>query len=314
MKNASLLIHPDELSAEWINRLVKHKIPTLALHPPGGKRSYVWVADLLERLEDPAFRALLDDANEKGLAIEYEIHAARYLLPADEFEAHPDWFRMNEEGERVPDLNLCASNDEALDFVANQAASFVKKLYRSTDRYFLWLDDASNAKCHCPRCRELSHSDYQLTILNRIVKRLRQDNPNASLPYLAYQSCIPVPERVKPEKGIFLEYAPINRDFHKPLFESAESEPLAQLVNYFGAADAKALDYWYDNSLFSKWKKPPIAFSVDEPVMRNDFAYYRALGIDDIGCFACYLGNDYEELHGEVDIAPFAAAYHGEEK
>ena len=44
--------------------------------------------------------------------------------------------------------------------------------------------------------------------------------------------------------------------------------------------------------------------------MEADFAYYRALGFEDIGCFACYLGKDYEELHGDVDISPFAKAYH----
>ncbi|MBQ9806882.1 MAG: DUF4838 domain-containing protein [Clostridia bacterium] len=312
MKNASLLIHPEELSREWIDRLVDHRIPTLGIHPAGGHKAYRYVADLLNRIETPEFRGLLDYAHEKGLCIEYEIHAARYLLPAEKFDEHPDWFRMDENGTRVSDLNFCACNEEALDYVAEQAAAFVKKLYRSTDRYCLWLDDASNAKCHCPDCTKLSHSDYQLKILNRIVKRLRRDNPNASVPYLAYQSCIDAPKALKPEDGIFLEYAPINRDFHKPMCESAESKPLERLLALFGTDTAKVLDYWYDNSLFSKWKKPPVAFEVDEPVMKADFAYYRALGFEDIGCFACFLGKDYEELHGKVDIAPFAKAYHNQ--
>lgn len=310
MKNASLLIHPDELSRKWIDRLVEHRIPTLGIHPVGGHEAHRYVATLLEQLETPETRSLLDYAHEKGLRIEYEIHAARYLLPAELFDAHPDWFRMDEDGKRIPDLNFCACNEAALDYVAERAAEFVKKLYRSTDRYFLWLDDDKKAKCHCPDCAKLSHSDYQLKILNRIVKRLRADNPNASVPYLAYQACIDAPSTIKAEDGIFLEYAPINRDFHKPMCESAESEPLERLLAYFGANTAKVLDYWYDNSLFSKWKKPPVAFEVDADVLEADFAYYRGLGFEDIGCFACYLGKDYEELHGKVDIAPFATAYH----
>jgi len=36
MKNASLLIHPEELSLSWIDRMAQHGIPTLALHPEGG--------------------------------------------------------------------------------------------------------------------------------------------------------------------------------------------------------------------------------------------------------------------------------------
>ena len=41
-----------------------------------------------------------------------------------------------------------------------------------------------------------------------------------------------------------------------------------------------------------------------------DFDYYRSLGFSDISTFACYLGADYIELHGDPDVAPFADAYH----
>ena len=150
-----------------------------------------------------------------------------------------------------------------------------------------------------------------MKILNHTVRRLRRDDPTATLPYLAYLSCIDAPTEITPEAGIFLEYAPIHRDFHAPIAGQTQSEPLERLLHCFGADNAKVLDYWYDNSLFSKWTKPPVPFTVDAPVMEADFAYYRSLGFTDIGCFACYLGADYEALHGEVDVAPFAKAYHG---
>ena len=51
MKNASLLIHPDELSYRWIDRMTASKIPTLAFHPPGGKNADETMADLLNRAE-----------------------------------------------------------------------------------------------------------------------------------------------------------------------------------------------------------------------------------------------------------------------
>ncbi|MBR2722186.1 MAG: DUF4838 domain-containing protein [Clostridia bacterium] len=313
MKNASLLIHPEELSYKWIDRMVAHKIPTLGLHPVGGLKTDETFANLLKTLEQPEFRAMVDDAIEKGLKIEYEMHVIRYLLPASEFDAHPDWFRMNDQGERVSDFNFCASNEEALDFVAERAAEVAKKLYRGSNRYFMWLDDSKNTACHCPKCREFSPSDQQLIILNRMLARLQKDNPDAELAYLAYHDCIKAPTKVKPIKGIFVEYAPISRDFHRPLCESEQSEPLEALIALFGKTGAKALDYWYDNSLFSKWKKPPVHFEVDAEVLHADFAYYRSLGFEDIGCFACYLGKDYEDLYGEEpDISEFAKAYYTE--
>ncbi len=310
MKNASLLIHTDELSRSWIDRMVRHRIPTLALHPVGGKVANLSMADLLEQVAKPEYRALLDYAADKGLKIEYEMHAARYLLPADLFDSHPDWFRMNPEGERSTDWNLCASNTEALDYVAERAAEVVKQLYHSTDRYFLWLDDAKDSHCHCPACQKLSPSDQNLKIMNHIIRRLRKDNPKASLAYLAYFNSIEAPTEVTAEDGIFLEYAPFERNFHRPLTEDAQSEPLEKLLAFFGKDTAKALDYWYDNSMFSNWKKPPKAFAVEKEVLEADFAYYRSLGFEDIGCFACYLGDEYAALHGEVDISDFEKVYY----
>lgn len=309
MNNASLLIHPVELSEAWINRMLKENIPTIALHPEGGRTAHLSLEGLIDMLSLPSYRALLDKAAENGLKIEYEMHAARYLLPAEEFEAHPDWFRMNKDGERVTDWNCCPSSDEALSYIAQRAAELAKKLYRSTDRYYFWLDDGKQSFCHCPKCAALSASDQQMRVLNRILLRLRQDNKNASLAYLAYCDTITPPEKIRPEEGIFLEYAPFLRDFHRPLCKDAESEPLRDLLAFFGQNTAKALDYWYDNSLFSKWKKPPVAFEVDKAVLQADFQYYTELGFCDIASFACFLGGDYEELYGPPDISDFGEAF-----
>ncbi len=315
---SSLLIHPEELDRKWIDRLVGLGIPTLALHPVGGFRAPLTMKAMLDRLETDEFRALIDEAAEKGLNIEYEMHAARYFLPKSEFDAHPDWFRMNEAGERVADTNCCASNRDALDHMAKRAAETAKKLYRSSHRYFFWLDDAPDAFCHCPACGELSSSDQQMIIMNRILEELRKVDPEATLAYLAYYGTLPPPTKVKPAEGIFLEYAPIARDFHKPLADAndekneTQNRYLRALLETFGKDTAKALDYWLDNSLFSNWTKPPKPFEADTAVIHADFKYYRALGFRDISSFACYLGADYIELHGEPNIKPFSDAFHGE--
>ncbi len=316
IRTSSLLIHPEELNEKWIERCVNLNIPTLALHPVGGFRSPLTMKAMLDRLETPEYRSLIDKAIESGLQIEYEMHAARYFLPAAEFETHPEWFRMNEEGERTPKINCCASNEEALDFMAKRAAETVKKLYRSTHRYFFWLDDAPDAACHCPKCAALSAADQQLIIMNRILEEIQKADPEAKLAYLAYYSTLTPPKKIQPAKDIFLEYAPIDRDHHTPLSctdnekNTSQNQFIKELIRFFGKENAKVLDYWLDNSLFSDWKKPPKAFSPDANVIHADFDYYAALGFRDISCFACYLGDDYEELHGEPDIKPFAEAFH----
>ena len=310
MRSASLIIHPDELSKKWIDRMADAKIPILALHPVGGPAAAKSLSDMVEKLSTPEYRELLDYAAERGLKIEYEMHSARYLLPEAEFFAHPEWFRMNKDGERTPDYNLCASSEEAIAYFAERAAQLALSLYRSTDRYFFWLDDAKDAFCHCPRCKELSPSDQQLKILNAVLRRLKRDNPKTTLAYLAYFECIKAPEKFTPDVDIFLEYAPFERNFKRPLREDAQSEPILDLLSVFGKKSAKALDYWYDNSLYSNWTKPPKLFVLEGDVMREDFEFYRSLGFSDFSSFACYLGADYEELFGEVDVLPFADCFY----
>ncbi len=307
MTTAALLIHTDELSEKWIDRMADNGISTIAIHPVGGWRAHLTLLDMTEKLETEEYRALLDYAAEKGLKIEYEMHAMRYLLPASEFEAHPEWFRMTAEGERSADRNCCASNEEVLDYIAENAAALAKKLYKNTHRYYFWLDDAKDAFCHCPECAKLSASDQQMIILNRILKRLRQDDPDAELAYLAYYDTITPPTAIKPEKGIFLEYAPYERDFHAPIEGNAQIKPIHALLDFFGKDGARVLDYWYDNSYYSDYKKPPKAFTPDKPVIEADLAYYTSLGFEDIAGFACYLGADYEELYGEPDISDLGA-------
>lgn len=317
---ASLLIHPEELSRAWIDRAADNGIPTLALHPVGGGNADASMAGLLSMTDEAPFLALLDHAAARGLTMEYEMHAMRYFLPASLFDAHPDWFRENEAGERVSDWNCCASNGEGLAFIARRAAEAAKRLSRPlcergmySHRWFFWMDDVRGGFCHCEKCRRLSPSDQQLLVMNRILAELKRDDPHAKLAYLAYCECTRPPEQVRPDAGIFLEFAPFDRDFHIPLASDASEKNrlsrqfLPALLAWFGRGDAKVLDYWLDNSLYSGWKKPPARFTEDRAVAEADFAYYRSLGFTDISTFACYLSADYEALYGEADISAVCA-------
>lgn len=304
----TLLIHPEELSRAWIDRMAAVGCDALTLHPVGGYEAHLTLERMLESLERPEMRSLLDYAAERGLAVEYAMHSARYLMPASLFETHPTYFRMNREGVRTPDFNFCVSNDEALSLYAENAAHLAARLYRTSNRFFFWMDDCKDAFCHCERCSRMTPADQQLKVLNAVIRRLRCDIPTAKLSYLAYFETIHCPMTVKPEEGIFVEYAPIERDFHKTVdcMPTAELDNIRALLNYFGRKDARVLEYWYDNSLFSKWTKPPIRFVPNNDVIRYDISYYRELGFYEIASFACYLGADYEALWGVADISAFA--------
>lgn len=305
----SLLIHPDELSKTWIDRMADCGVTVLGLHPVGGRKAADSLAELLEQVKTPAFRALIDYAGSRGLEIEYECHAVGYLLPRSLFEQHPEYFRVNADGERTPDWNFCVSNEAALELVAQRAVEVIKSLYGSRPYYYLWLDDRRDSHCRCDRCKALSGSDQQMLVINAIAQRLEKWNPDAKIAYLAYCGSVEAPA-VKPHSNVFLEYAP----FEKYVSKDAEKIRLEQaafqgLVKVFGKKDMKILEYWYDNSMFSNWTKPPKEFFPDKAAMQQDIASYKARGAEQIASFACYLGPDYEELYEPVDIRPFTEAF-----
>jgi len=307
---SKMLIHPDELSKKWIDKLADAGVDVLGLHPVGGGKAAQSLKELTEAAGTEAFRALVDYAESRGLETVYECHAAGYLLPRELFLRHPEYFRQNEKGERSADKNFCVSNTEALDIFAKNAAELASRLYKSKNEYYFWMDDVRNARCHCEKCKDLSASDQQLIAVNAMLKEIKKHRPDAKAAYLAYADTVSPPQRVKADPGVFLEYAPMEK--YKPKTEGweqrveKERKMLPPLLELFGKQDAKVLEYWYDNSLFSGWKKPPKKFTLDRDGMEKNIAEYKNIGFSEISTFACYLGNDYTELYGDVDIAPFA--------
>lgn len=308
--HSSLIIYPDELSKKWIDKMADAGVGAVGIHSRGGGWALESLKKLCELMKTDEYRSLVDYAKSRGLGFEYEMHAAGYLLPRELFGEHPEYFRMNGDGERTADFNFCVTNPEAMEIFADNAASLALSLYGSSHDFYFWMDDGHGLHCHCPSCKGLSPSDQQLLVLNRVLRKIRERIPDARVAYLAYIDTVIPPREVAAEDGIFLEYAPFHKytakgDDATELIKE-EREMLIPLMKFFSKGPRKVLEYWYDNSLYSKWTKPPKYFELDCEAMERDIAEYRAMGFDSVSSFACFLGKEYEELHGnEADAAPF---------
>ena len=308
-----IIVHPEELTREWIDRMADAGLNALGLHPVGGVHADQSLQRAIDLHALPESRALRAAAALRGISVEYEAHAMAWLLPRHLFDRHPDWFRMDEKGERTADFNLCASNPDALDYVSQRTALLASLLETGSSKYYFWADDVSGYACHCPACRALTASDQQMRLVNAMLRGLRMYDKAAKLCYLAYVDALEAPKKVAPLDGVFLEYAPIRRNHHRPLNDPdcaenrREAQPLRDLIAFFGAKDARVLDYWMDNSLFSGWKKPPKPFALDEETMRRDLDFYASLGFESVTAFGCYLGPDYQALYGEPPLKGYGA-------
>ena len=303
------IVHPNEVSYKRINSLKKAGITSLGIHSEGGVTAYQSLAEMVEFLKTDEIRKMLDYANSIGLEVEYELHAMGYLMPKNLFETNPEYFRVDSSGKRNNDKNFCVSNEEALNIVCENAKKLALSLYGSNDNYYFWIDDGNDIFCHCEKCKKITPSNQALIAINAMLKAIREVKPNAKMAYLAYGDTLLLPT-VKPSEGVFLEYAPFekytNKTENAEFFIKREFDMVEPLVNYFGENGAKVLEYWYDNSLYSKWKKPPAKFTLNEELLKKDVAFYKQKGFKYISTFGCFLGDDYDSLYGEVDVTPLA--------
>ena len=243
----------------------------------------------------------LADCERYGIQVVYCFsHAMSKYLPRELFAEDTTLFRMNEFGQRTNDFNLCVHSKKALDMVAENALNDAKRMPAPNHqhRYYIYLDDGSKM-CHCTECSKYSDSEQALIIENHIVKHLRTFDPEAKLSHLAYHNTISAPRLVKPEEGIFLQYAPFHRKWDRPIDE-AHIQLLKENLTVFPVETAEVLEYWLDVSLFSSWKKPAVKLPWNREVFESDIDTYAKLGIRDITSFAAYMDDEYIKTYQEL--------------
>lgn len=286
----------------WPEKAKEAGLSTIATHP--------FPRDIIKFVKTDAWQAFYDACRRKGVQVEHELHAMAHLLPRDLFKKDPSMFPMNKKGERIPSYNLCVHSKAAVEVVCENVVKFARLLPPTTGRHFYWIDDG-RPMCRCPKCRGLSDSDQALLLENRMIKAIRRANPRDTLAHLSYHNTLTPPKQIKPEPGIFLEWAPISRRFDTSIGDrSARKGHHGQLldsltanIEVFGSKDAQVLEYWLDESLFYRAnKRKPAKIPWDRRVFLDDLNVYGKLGIRHITTFAVYVNGDYVKRFGEPPL------------
>jgi len=301
---------------DWPRAVKEAGLNTIALHGPPD--------DVVAFLGTDRGAAYLEACAALGLQVEYELHAARDLLPRDWFDRDPTMFRMNEHGDRVPDWNLCVHSQRALDIVRERAVAYAEILQPTTGRYFFWIDDG-RPMCRCSRCRGFAESDQALILENALLGALRQVDPWATLAHLAYLNRLSAPSKVRPQPEIFLEYAPILRRHDTPLSQrdacqdrpdapthGAQLDALDANLAVFGREGAQVLEYWLDVSRFARWRKENVAeLPWNVQVVADDLRTYAARGIRCVTSLAVWIDGAYVRRFGKPPIGQYGTALRG---
>lgn len=289
----------DLRTLDWAKLAAENGINTIGTH--------IRPAEVMEFMASEEGKHFVKTCREHGIHIEHQLHAMGELLPRSLFTEDSTLFRMDEHGHRVPDFNCCVHSEMALSIIEENALAVAKQLQPTNHRYYFWLDDGKPT-CKCPECSPLLDSEQALIIENRIIKKLKTIDPEAMLAHLAYENTLEAPKKIKPEPGVFLEFAPIWRTWSKPLTDLSAA-PLLENAEYMTHGDnlkylednlkvfpvetAIVLEYWLDVSLFSRWKKPAVKLSWNKEIFESDLATYAKYGLKNVTTFAVYMDSTY---------------------
>ena len=305
MKGIILNTHDLSTVPDWPEHAAENGINTISTH--------MFPGEVLNFIRSEKGQTFMKRCQELGIKVDHQLHAMGELLPRDLFSLDSTMYRMDERGHRVNDFNCCVHSIRALDTIAANAVRVSQELVPTNHRYYYWLDDGKPT-CQCDQCKKYTISEQALIIENHIVKALRRHDPQAMLAHLAYFNTLEAPRKIKPEEGVFLEFAPFYRRWDKPLNDSEAvrdgqtlthgryMEVLKENLEVFPAETAQVLEYWCDVSLVSGWSKPAKKLPWHKDVFLEDIDTYAKLGIRHITAYAMYTDAEYYEAYGDVSF------------
>ncbi len=248
----------DELGCRWFNVSGDKKIPKRPKLVIGElKKStipsipYMTASHVNTRLRDVVVfarrNALVDELD--NFIEKYRLHAGQRIIPSGKvpnggrigntfgpvaclqnkayFDTHPEYFSMNERGERVVTMQLCYSNMAMRDeFVRNLEIMIKADNYKGGRKLVgVGQDDNGGPFCCCPNCKALvekyghpagPYYDFLFDLSARFAKKY----PRIMLCFLAYrdnQTLRPAKCMKKLPPNLLPSYAPLGCDFTKPL-------------------------------------------------------------------------------------------------
>jgi hypothetical protein len=163
---------------------------------------------------------------------------------------------------------LCYSHQPAFDAFVETIVRYCEA-HPELDVVHVWLSDATDNKCECADCRDLSISDWYAKAINALSTALYRRVPDMRFVFLCYIELLWAPEQIEIDDrygNIIMMYAPIARCYGHgladPACDDGEAWPRPPL-NQFAASRHNA---FYVQSL-SDWRE---AFKGDS----FDFDYH----------------------------------------
>jgi hypothetical protein len=191
------------------------------------------------------------DANRLGGVAAYKAghtYGSTVIRHKQAFIDHPEYFGMDEEGNRRPfkeHQSLCYSNpDVAAFFVEDKLAELRADKAKNPYSYTVSMDpNDGSQECWCDPCKALGNgSDQALHLANIVARALRAEFPDAVVALYAYASHRLPPEKIEVEPNIEVQLA---MGFNKTIYTLEELAKLwREKVRAVGIRDYFGVMAW----------------------------------------------------------------------
>lgn len=218
-------------------------------------------------------RRTLPDEMGGSVVTMHGCHSYAILVPSGEnFEKHPDWFSLKENGSRSAG-ELCLTNPELREFVAQRVLSDLKARSGQIDNYWVSQNDGGLSGCWCKRCtaERVAHGDRDrwsantVSFTNYVADRVKQTYPKTRIKTLAYNYTKEAPKNMTAADNVLVEIC--------GNFKSGDDQH-AKLVSSWSKVAKNISVYTYGGSNFGYWWPYP---NLWEMGMQYPWAQHRGV-------------------------------------
>ena len=220
-----------------------------------------------------------------------------FVPPEQYFESHPEYYAMNEAGERVRPKAigigscLCMSNPEVAKVVIENMLVMMREDRRLLPPehcpvlYDLSLLDDFGYLCRCPSCQEIinrhggeqhgGNTSLMLLFSNQVAEAIAREFPGMTLRIFAYSCCRTPSKTVKPAPNILVQYCDLfsQGDSYRPLTSQFNRGPYGKFMGWVETGSPLMVwDYW---NLTAGVHRPETVLDTIQP----DFRLFREHGV-----------------------------------
>ena len=216
-------------------------------------------------------------------------HSFFYFVSPDEyFKTHPEYFSMDENGNRVNDRQLCLTNSDVLRLVI---AGVKEWLESDPDANIVTVTQNDwQGGCLCDKCKAVceeeggAFSGAIIRFVNAVAKEIKKEYPDVWIDTYAYQYTRSAPTKTKPADNVIVRLASIECCFSHPHSEECEERFSPSYLDGSSNTFAEDVEAWsqicdnlwiYDYNLNTVFRS---MIFPDFDNLRANYAYYAENG------------------------------------